>query len=144
VKNDVFPILMVEDDPGDKKLAEIAFTKAKITNPLTIVPSAEEGLKYLRREGEYSDVEPPEVLLLDLNLPGMNGHQMLAEIRRDPKLHNLVVIIMTASDADTDIQRAYSENANAFVTKPVGLASLVEVFEAFDSFWVGWVKRDAA
>lgn len=131
-------ILMADDDPDDRLLARDAFAESKLSNTLTFVEDGVELLDYLRRRGRYADpaLSPkPGVILLDLNMPRMDGREALAEIKGDEDLRHLPVIIMTTSDVDKDILQSYNLGANSYITKPVTFEGLVEVVRNFDSYW---------
>ena len=114
-------ILLVEDNPGDIRLIVEVLKEGKIHNHLSVVEDGEEALAYLRREGSYQDVILPDIILLDLNLPKISGTEVLAEIKKDPMLKHIPVIILTTSEAEQDILKAYDLHANCYITKPVNL-----------------------
>ncbi|MGH3826762.1 MAG: response regulator, partial [Pseudonocardiaceae bacterium] len=112
-------VLLVEDDPGDVLLTQEAFEHHRIRNPLHVVSDGAAALRFLRRESEHVDASRPGLILLDLNLPLMNGREVLAEIKSDERLRNIPVVVLTTSQAEEDIVRSYDLHANAYVTKPV-------------------------
>src|SRR5687767_12509547 len=112
-------VLLVEDDPGDVLMTQEAFDEHKVRNKLNVVSDGEEALAYLRREGPHADAPRPDLILLDLNLPRVDGRQVLQAIKEDPDLRRIPVVVLTTSGADEDILRSYSLHANAYVTKPV-------------------------
>jgi CheY-like chemotaxis protein len=140
--NEVSPIevLLVEDDPGDVLMTREAFAEHKVGNTLRVVSDGAEALAYLRREGEYSDAVRPDLILLDLNLPRRDGREVLAEIKSDPELHHIPVVVLTTSAADEDILRSYELHANAYVTKPVDFDRFIAVVRQIDQFFVSVVK----
>ena len=127
---EIIDVLLVEDDPGDVLLIEEAFADNKVRNRLHTVSDGVEALQFLRREGPYADAPQPDLVLLDLNLPRMDGREVLGEIRRDPHLAHLPVVIVTTSAAPRDIDFAYAHRANAYVRKPNGFHALAAVATA--------------
>ena len=137
-----FPIeiLMVEDNPGDVELAREALTEASARKNLTVAEDGEQGLSLLRREGRYENAQRPDLILLDLNLPTINGREVLAEIKSDPELRRIPVVILTSSEDENDVQETYNLHANAYVVKPVDLDKYMQVIKAVEGFWLGFVK----
>jgi two-component system, chemotaxis family, response regulator Rcp1 len=133
-------ILMVEDNPGDVRLTVEALKEAKVRNNLHTVEDGVEALAFLRREGGYAEVPRPDLVLLDLNLPKMNGREVLAEIKEDPDLRRIPVVILTISQAEQDIVKSYSLHANCYITKPVDLDQFLEVVKSIENFWLTIVK----
>jgi len=133
-------ILMVEDNPGDVRLAHEAFKEAKILNEVHVVEDGVEALAFLRRQGKYANVVRPELILLDLNLPKKDGREVLAEIKEDPDLRRIPVVILTVSKAEEDIIKTYDLHANCYITKPIDLDGFMEVVKAIDGFWLTVVK----
>lgn len=133
-------ILMVEDNPGDVELTREALTEAKVRNNLIVAEDGEEGLSILRREGRYEDERPPDFVLLDLNLPTIDGREVLAEIKSDPELQRIPVVILSSSQDREDILQTYDLRANAYVVKPVGLDEFMEVIKAVEGFWLSFAK----
>ncbi|MBN6041247.1 response regulator [Amycolatopsis sp. 195334CR] len=133
-------ILLVEDDPGDVLMTQEAFEHHKIRNSLHVVSDGVEALDFLRRDGEYTDAPRPGLILLDLNLPKKDGRQVLAEIKAEPELRSIPVVVLTTSEAEEDILRSYDLHANAYVTKPVDFERFVEVVRQIDDFFVTVVK----
>ena len=133
-------ILMVEDNPGDVRLMQEAFREAKVRNNIHIAADGVEALAFLRRQGRYADVPRPDVILLDLNLPKKDGREVLAEIKADPNLLRIPVVILTSSEAEEDILKAYNLHANAYVAKPVGLEQFMAVVRQIEGFWLEIVK----
>ncbi len=129
-------ILMVEDNPGDVRLAVEALREGKVRNHMHTVGDGEEALAYLRRQGSYSDVPRPDLILLDLNLPKKNGQEVLAEIKEDPNLRRIPVVILTVSEAEADIVKTYNLHANCYITKPVDLDRFIEVVKSIEDFWL--------
>ncbi|MFI5906907.1 response regulator [Dactylosporangium sp. NPDC051541] len=133
-------VLLVEDDPGDVLMTQEAFEEHKVRNKLNVVQDGEEALAYLRREGKYADAPRPDLILLDLNLPRVDGREVLGVIKEDQDLRRIPVVVLTTSQADEDILRSYSLHANAYVTKPVDFDSFIAVVRQIDEFFVSVVK----
>ena len=128
-------ILLVEDNPGDIRLAQEALKEDKLSSNLYVVNDGVSAMQFLRGEGSYGDMPRPDLVLLDLNLPRMDGREVLAEVKRDPELGKIPIVVLTTSRADEDVCRAYSLNCNCYVTKPVAFDDYIEVIKAIDSFW---------
>jgi CheY-like chemotaxis protein len=137
---DLIEVLLVEDDPGDVVLIQEAFADNKVGNRLSVVGDGVEAMAFLRREGRFADAPRPDLVLLDLNLPRKNGREVLAEIKADPELSIIPVIVLTTSEAEEDIVRSYSLHANAYITKPVDFERFAGVVHQIDEFFVGVVK----
>jgi CheY-like chemotaxis protein len=133
-------VLLVEDDPGDVLMTREAFEEHKVRNNLSVVSDGEDALAFVRREGEYADAPRPDLILLDLNLPRRDGREVLAEIKADPELREIPVVILTTSAADADILASYRLHANAYVTKPVDFERFISVVRQIDEFFVSVVK----
>ncbi|MDX3191425.1 response regulator [Streptomyces sp. MN03-5084-2B] len=133
-------ILLVEDDPGDVLMTREAFAHHKIRNPLHVAEDGVEALRFLKREGQFGAAPRPGLILLDLNLPRKDGRELLGEIKQDPVLRTIPVVVLTTSEAEEDILRSYELHANAYVTKPVDFEKFVEVVRKIDDFWVTVVK----
>jgi CheY-like chemotaxis protein len=129
-------ILLVEDNPADVRLTQEAFTEGKILNNLMVVKDGVEALDFLRRRGKYAGAVRPDLILLDLNLPRKDGREVLAEIKADPSLMRIPVVVLTTSRAETDVVKSYNLHANCYVVKPVDLEQFVEVIKAIDNFWL--------
>jgi CheY-like chemotaxis protein len=129
-------ILLVEDNPGDARLTIEAMREAKLGNRIHVVEDGVEAMAYLRREGAYSAMPRPDLILLDLNLPRKDGRDVLAEVKADPGLRRIPVVVLTTSRAEEDVLRAYDLHANCFVTKPVGLEQFMSVIKQIDEFWI--------
>ena len=136
-------ILLIEDNPGDARLAREALRDAKVRNNLSWVPDGVEGMAYLRREGKYSQSARPDLILLDLNLPRKDGREVLSEIKADENLRRIPVVILTTSQAEEDILRAYHLNANCYITKPVDLEQFMKVVKTIEDFWLTIVRLPA-
>jgi len=133
-------ILLVEDNPGDARLAEEALKENKVHNELHHVKDGVEAMQFLRRQAEYSQVPLPGLILLDLNLPRKDGREVLAEIKEDPELKLIPVVVLTTSDAERDLLKTYDLHANAYVVKPVDLDRFIDIVQAIESFWFTVVK----
>jgi len=129
-------ILMVEDNPGDVRLTIEALKEAKVRNHLHTVEDGVEALAFLRREGRYAEAPRPDLVLLDLNLPKKTGREVLAEIKDDPDLRRIPVVILTVSQAEQDIVKSYNLHANCYITKPVDLDRFLEVVQSIENFWL--------
>jgi CheY-like chemotaxis protein len=131
-------ILLVEDDRGDQELTRRALDEGKIRNDLRIVEDGEEALAYLFRRGKYKDpaTSPrPDLLLLDLNLPRVDGREVLEQIRADSKLRRMAVVVLTTSRQEEDILRSYELGCNSFITKPVDINQFIQVIQALERYW---------
>ena len=133
-------VLLVEDSPGDVRLTVEAFKTAKVHISLRVVYDGAEAMQYLRREDKYADALRPDLVLLDLNLPKKDGREVLGEIKGDPALLTIPVVILTTSAAEEDILRSYRLHANCYITKPVDLVGFLEVVKSIDNFWLSVVK----
>jgi len=133
-------ILLVEDSPGDIRLAQEALKEAKLLNRLFAVTDGEEAVAFLRRQGRYADAVRPDLIFLDLNLPKKDGREVLAEIKSDPGLRRIPVVILTSSGAEEDILKTYDLHANCYVSKPVGLERFIAVVKSIENFWVSIVR----
>lgn len=133
-------ILLVEDDPGDVALTKEAFDHHKVRNTLNVVADGVEALAYLRGEGSYAEAVRPDLILLDLNLPRVDGREVLAAIKSDPQLSTIPVVVLTTSEAEEDVLRSYRLHANAYVTKPVDFSQFIRVVQQIDEFFVTVVR----
>lgn len=133
-------ILLVEDNPGDYRLAMEVFKEAKVNNTLHIVTDGVEAIKFLNNEGKYEDSPRPDLILLDLNLPKKDGKEVLADIKADENLKRIPVVILTVSSAEEDIVKSYDLHANAYITKPIDLDQFINVVHSIENFWLSIVK----
>jgi CheY-like chemotaxis protein len=133
-------VLLVEDDEGDVVITREALAEGKVINRLHVVGDGVEALDYLRRQGPHGDATKPDLVLLDLNLPRMDGRQVLEEIKSDPELRRIPVVVLTTSAADEDILASYDLHANAYVTKPVDFDRFVDVIRSIDDFFISVVQ----
>jgi chemotaxis family two-component system response regulator Rcp1 len=137
-------ILLVEDNPGDVLLTREGLEEAKVRNNLYVVRDGVEALDFLRREGDYAGVERPDLILLDLNLPLKDGREVLQEIKHDPHLRSIPVVVLTTSESDEDILRSYELHANCYITKPIDMAGFIQVVKSIDDFWFTVVRLPTA
>jgi two-component system, chemotaxis family, response regulator Rcp1 len=129
-------ILMVEDSPADVRLTREAFKEGKILNHLSVMKDGVEGMAFLRRQNPYADAPRPDLVLLDLNLPRMDGREVLAEVKADPALMRIPIVILTTSRAEIDIIKSYNLHANCYISKPVELDQFFEVIRTIEQFWL--------
>ncbi|PSB64417.1 response regulator [Chroococcidiopsis cubana CCALA 043] len=133
-------ILLVEDDSGNVQLTKLALEESKMSVNLHVVEDGVEALALLRKEGKYASTKHPDIILLDLNLPKKDGREVLAEIKADPNLKRIPVIVLTASQAETDILNAYNLNANCYIIKPVDFDRFVKIVQSIENFWFTIVR----
>ena len=133
-------ILLVEDNPADVRLTVETIKDYKVKNRLEVVGNGLDALDFLRRKGEFAHKARPDLILLDLNLPGKDGREVLAEVKGDPDLCRIPVVVLTSSVAEQDILNAYDLHVNCYVTKPVGLTEFVKVVKSIEDFWLTIVK----
>lgn len=133
-------ILLVEDDPGDVRLTMEALKQSKVHTHLSVAGDGIEALAFLRRQGKYKDAKRPDIILLDLNMPRMDGREVLAQLKADPDLQRIPVVILTTSSAEEDICRSYDLHANCYITKPVDLRQFMKIVLSIEDFWFTVVK----
>lgn len=133
-------ILLVEDNPGDILLTQEAFRSAKVANELYVARDGEEALQFLRKQGPHANAITPDIVLLDLNLPRIDGREVLQEIKSDPNLRKLPVVVLTSSEAETDVARTYDLHVNCYVVKPIDFDKFMDVVQAINNFWLTVVK----
>jgi len=133
-------ILLVEDNEGDIGLVEEVFQEAKIRNNLYIAEDGEEAMLFLHKEGKFSDVPRPDIILLDLNLPRKDGREVLKEIKENDSLKRIPVVVLTTSKSEEDIFRSYNLHANSYITKPVDFDQFIKVIKSIEDFWLDVVK----
>ncbi len=129
-------ILLVEDNPGDARLTQEAMRAAKMTNVLHVVEDGVQAMEFLRRRSHFKDAPRPDLILLDLNLPKKDGRSVLAEVKTDPDLRRIPVVVLTTSRSEEDVMQAYDMHANAYVTKPVNLEQFMRIVALIDEFWL--------
>jgi two-component system, chemotaxis family, response regulator Rcp1 len=132
-------VLLVEDSPEDVLLTRESLKEAKVANELLVVDDGESALDFVRRRGEYEDAPRPDVIILDLNLPRKDGREVLLELKEDPELKQIPIVVLTTSTSDEDVLSSYEHHANAFVRKPVTLDRFLEITTVIDDFWLGIV-----
>lgn len=137
-------ILLVEDSPGDARLTQEALREGKVTNVLYMVRDGEEAVRFLRREPPYNNKPTPDMIMLDLNLPRMDGREVLARIKNDPDFRHIPVVVLTTSKAEEDIASAYDLRCNCYITKPVDLDQFLKIIRQIESFWLSVVCLPAA
>jgi chemotaxis family two-component system response regulator Rcp1 len=133
-------ILLVEDNPGDARLAIEALSESTVPNTVHAVRDGEEAMAFLHQEGKYASSPRPDIILLDLNLPKKDGREVLAEIKEDPDLKSIPVVVMTTSNAEDDIRKTYNLHVNCYVTKPVELDHFMKVIKSLEDFWLATVR----
>jgi chemotaxis family two-component system response regulator Rcp1 len=139
-RNGLVQILLVEDNPGDVRLTQEALKEGDLPNRLHVVKDGVEALAFLRREGVHADAPRPDLILLDLNLPKKSGREVLEVIKQDDGLKRIPVVVLTTSDAKTDIVQVYDLHANCFITKPVDLEDFMQVVRRIEEFWFSIVQ----
>jgi len=144
MRGEPIEILLVEDSPDDAALTIDALRDGRVQNRITVVEDGVEAMAYLRRQGAYAAAVLPDLILLDLNLPRKNGREVLAEVKQDPELRRIPVVVMTSSDDEKDILAAYNLCVNCYVTKPVDLDQFIGVVKSIGHFWFNIVKRPGA
>jgi len=144
MRGEPIEILLVEDSPDDAALTIDALQEGRVQNRITVVEDGVEAMAFLRRQGPYANAPWPDLILLDLNLPRKNGREVLAEVKQDPQLRRIPVVVMTSSDDEKDILAAYNLCVNCYVTKPVDLDQFIGVVKSIEHFWFNIVKLPAA
>ncbi len=137
---DPIEILLVEDSPDDVELTLEVLKETKFRNKIHIVEDGEAAMAFLRKQGQYANAPRPDLVLLDLNLPRRDGREVLAEIKEDPDLKIIPVVVLTTSQAEEDVLRAYGHHANCYISKPLDLDQFVKVVRSIESFWLAIVK----
>ncbi len=133
-------ILLVEDNPGDARLTVEALKEGKVRNRLHFAEDGVEAMAFMHREGKYAESPRPDLILLDLNLPRKDGREVLAEIKEDPQLKRIPVVVLTISKAEEDIIKTYNLHANCYITKPVDLEQFITVVKSIEDFWLTIAK----
>ena len=133
-------VLLVEDNPGDVRLTQEAFREGHIQTTIHVATDGVEAMKFLEQTGEYADAPRPDIVLLDLNLPRKNGDEVLEEMKADPELDHIPVIVLTSSAAEEDVSKLYDNNANAYLTKPVDPDEFIETVRTLEEFWLSVVR----
>jgi two-component system, chemotaxis family, response regulator Rcp1 len=133
-------ILLVEDSPADVELTRQALKEAKVANEVHVVEDGEAAIDFVRSSGAYADAPRPDLILLDLNLPKKDGREVLVELKDDPDLRRIPVVVLTASAADEDILKAYEQHVNSYIRKPIRLEDFIKVVQTIDEYWLGIVS----
>jgi two-component system, chemotaxis family, response regulator Rcp1 len=140
MSRDIVEILLVEDNPGDVVLVREALSDGKVCNNLHVAVDGVQAMEFLRREGGFAEAPRPDLILLDLNLPRKNGREVLAEIKSDPGLQAIPVVVLTTSKEEEDILRSYQLHANSYITKPVSFGQFLKVMRSIEDFWFEIVR----
>jgi two-component system, chemotaxis family, response regulator Rcp1 len=140
MNSNIVNILLVEDNPADVCLTVEAIKECKMLNKLSVVTDGVEAMEFMQKKGKYADEPLPDLMLLDLNLPKKDGREVLAEIKQDPELKKIPIVILTTSKAEKDILMSYNHYANCYITKPVDLEQFVTVVKSIENFWLTIVK----
>jgi CheY-like chemotaxis protein len=140
MSSNTIEILLVEDNAGDARLTLEAFKEGRVLNRITVMQDGVQALAYLRRQGSYAAARLPDLILLDLNLPRMSGREVLTQIKSDERLKSIPVVVLTTSEDEQDIARAYSQHANCYITKPVDLEQFLRVIQSIENFWLTLVR----
>lgn len=138
-RNETVKILIADDDEDDRMLIADAFEESLLKNPIDFVKDGEELMQYLRKEGPFADMENwtlPGIILLDLNMPKKDGRTALKEIREDPALRNIPIVVLTTSKSEEDVLKTYNLGVNSFITKPVTFDGLVDVVRVLGKYWI--------
>ena len=135
MRNRKLKILLVEDNPDDVKIAERSLKKGNFQSDLFVVQDGQEALDFLRRKGKYADAVKPDLIFLDLNLPKVTGHEVLAEIKKDEKLRRIPVIVLTVSKRDEDMVKAYNSGASGYINKPPSTGEFIKVINTVLDYW---------
>jgi CheY-like chemotaxis protein len=133
-------ILLIEDNEGDIILTLEALKEARIKNRISVLRDGDQVIKYLKKQGEYANVETPDLILLDINLPKMDGKEVLQRIKSDSQLMVIPVVMLTTSDSEKDIMESYQSHANCYITKPVDYKNFMDVIQTFKDFWINIVQ----
>lgn len=136
----VIEILLVEDNPGDVRLAQEALKESKVRNRLFVVEDGVEAMAFLRQQGKYADTPRPDLILLDLNLPRKSGREVLSEVKTDDSLKRIPVVVLTSSTAEEDVMKCYDHHANCYISKPLDFNQFMEVTKSIEEFWLTIVK----
>jgi two-component system, chemotaxis family, response regulator Rcp1 len=133
-------ILLIEDNPADVRLTKEAFKEARVRNNIHVIQDGDSALAFVQQKAPYEDAPRPDLILLDLNLPKKDGREVLAEIKADPKIHLIPVVILTTSDDEGDVLRSYNLNANAYLVKPIDVMRFIKMVQSLSDFWLAFVK----
>ena len=133
-------ILLVEDDPADVKLTMRALRKGRVLNNIHVARDGIEAMQYLRKEGTFADAPRPDLIILDLNMPRMDGRETLRALKNDPNLRVIPVVVLTTSDSETDVMTSYLEHANCYITKPVNIEQFQKAIVETNAYWISVVR----
>ena len=133
-------ILLVEDSPADVELTRQALLEAKVANTVHVVRDGEAAMEFVRRQGAHRGAPRPDLILLDLNLPKKDGREVLVDLKHDPDLHSIPVVVLTTSASDNDVLLSYDEHVNSYIRKPVRLEDFIQVVRSIDAYWLGIVS----
>lgn len=133
-------ILLVEDSPSDVAMTRAALKEGRIANELSVVDDGEKAMAFVRREGEYARAPRPDLILLDLNLPKMDGREVLEQLKQDPELKVIPIVVLSTSAAEADVQRCYETYANSYVIKPIGVDAFLDAVRGIEDFWLALVR----
>ncbi len=139
-RGQTFEILLVEDNPGDVLLTQEAFREGRLSHRLSVAEDGDEAIRFLRGEGKYAGAPKPDLILLDLNLPKKDGRELLGEIKEDARFRHIPVIVLTTSDAEQDVWRAYKLHANCYLTKPIQMDEFLQKIRSVEDFWLSIVR----
>jgi chemotaxis family two-component system response regulator Rcp1 len=139
-QSEAIEILLVEDNPSDVRLVREAFREGKLRNNLSVMGDGEKAWAFLQKERDFSNAPHPDLILLDLNLPKMDGRELLSQIKESPRLRRIPVVILTTSKSEEDISKSYDLHANCYITKPVDLDQFIQVIQSIEHFWLGIVN----
>lgn len=142
-QSDLIDILLVEDNPGDVRLTREVLKEGKLRNNLFVCGDGEEAMDFLRQRGKYPDAVRPDLVLLDLNLPRKSGREVLAEVKEDPALKSIPIVVLTTSEAERDVLQSYNLHANCYIAKPVELIQFIKIVNYIRDFWLDIVKLPA-
>jgi len=139
-RNKPIEILLIEDNLGDNRLTTEVFKEATVANNIQIITNGMEAMEYLKRKEKYQNAIRPDLIFLDLNIPKKDGREILMEIKRDPELKCIPIIVLTTSNSEIDIKSTYAHYANAYITKPIDLNKFIEVIKSIEEYWLGTVE----
>lgn len=129
-------ILLIEDNPGDVRMTQEVLKESKILNKMYVIEDGVEAMAFLRREGKYANAPRPDLILLDLNLPRKDGHEVLAEVKSDDGLKRIPVVVLTISEAEDDILKSYDLHGNCYIIKPIDFKGFIKVVKSIEDFWL--------
>lgn len=133
-------ILLIEDSLSDANLTIERLSRAQVATAIHWVEDGESGIEFLKRRGEFRDAPRPDLILLDLNLPGLDGHEVLADVKTDPTLQRIPIVVLTTSDDETDVVQSYDLMANCYITKPISIQKFLDIVGLIETFWLTTVK----